>query len=179
MSQMWNGVGENYFGNLSVAKRTALRATMGRPLRLWVAFGDRATIFGQHWLTLAPISSSLHSGGGGGNGGPGVKWGGGREAFDKNRQGAGVRWDPKSEFWAGVPKKNWGKNWMWAGGGWSPGVAGVDRGLTVECLTVWAVVDKLTVQSELWVTNGTKLSTWQTFHSWFDHIQGAWKQRTR
>ena len=49
MSQMWNGLGGNYLGNSLVAKRTTLHATMGRPLRLWVAFGDQATIFGQHW----------------------------------------------------------------------------------------------------------------------------------
>ena len=48
MSQMWNGVGENNFGNSLVAKRTTLRASMGRPLRLWVGFGDRVTIFAQH-----------------------------------------------------------------------------------------------------------------------------------
>ena len=50
MSLMWKGVSETYFGNSSVAKRTTLPATMGRPLGLWVAFGDRATVFGQHWV---------------------------------------------------------------------------------------------------------------------------------
>ena len=32
-----------------VAKRTIHGRTLGRPLDSWVAFGDRATIFQQHW----------------------------------------------------------------------------------------------------------------------------------
>ena len=46
MSQMWNS--ERYFGNSLVAKRATQCVIMGRPLRLWVAFGDRTTVFGQH-----------------------------------------------------------------------------------------------------------------------------------
>ena len=48
MPHIWNGVSKKYFGNSSVAKRTTVPAIMGRPLRLWVAFGDRATVFRQH-----------------------------------------------------------------------------------------------------------------------------------
>ena len=47
MSQMWSR--EKYFRNSLVAKGATLRTIMGRPLRLWVAFGDRATVFGQLW----------------------------------------------------------------------------------------------------------------------------------
>ena len=39
MSQMWNS--ERYFRNSLVAKRATQGVIMGRPLRLWVAFGDR------------------------------------------------------------------------------------------------------------------------------------------
>ena len=36
-------------GNALVAKRTTQGASMGCPFHLWVAIGDRATVFGQHW----------------------------------------------------------------------------------------------------------------------------------
>ena len=52
VSKMWNDVGEKYLGNSLVATQTTLLATMGRPLSLWVAFGDRVTIFRQHFLSV-------------------------------------------------------------------------------------------------------------------------------
>ena len=56
MSQTFNCICKKYFGNTLVAKRTTLRAIMGRPLRLWVAFGDRATISnGSHLATVRPL----------------------------------------------------------------------------------------------------------------------------
>ena len=36
--------------NSLVAKRTINGGTLGRPVDSWVAFGDRATIFQQHWF---------------------------------------------------------------------------------------------------------------------------------
>ena len=41
---------EKSVGNLLVAKRTTQGTNMGCPLHLWVAFCDRATVFGQHCL---------------------------------------------------------------------------------------------------------------------------------
>ena len=35
--------------NPLVAKQTIDGGTLGRPVNSWVAFGDRATIFQQHW----------------------------------------------------------------------------------------------------------------------------------
>ena len=37
--------------NLLVAKRTIHGRTFSRPLDSWVAFGDRVTVFQQHWLS--------------------------------------------------------------------------------------------------------------------------------
>ena len=36
--------------NSLVAKRTIDGGTLGRPVDSWVTFGDRATIFQQHWV---------------------------------------------------------------------------------------------------------------------------------
>ena len=52
MLQMWNG--KNISEIRLAAKRTTLGPTMDRPLLLWVAFGDRATAFGQHRIMGPP-----------------------------------------------------------------------------------------------------------------------------
>ena len=64
---------------------TTLGATMGQPFRLWVTFGDQATVFGQHWswwcspivayqgcqnvMEIAKAQRCARAGGGGGGGG--------------------------------------------------------------------------------------------------------------
>ena len=53
---------ENSVGNLLVAKRTTQGANMGCPFHLWVAFGDRAAIFGQLWHdSMKPVIVNAYS----------------------------------------------------------------------------------------------------------------------
>ena len=53
---------KNSVGNLLVAKRTTQGANMGCPFHLWVAFGDRAAIFGQHWRdSMKPVIVNAYS----------------------------------------------------------------------------------------------------------------------
>ena len=46
-TQLFNG--EKFVGNSSVAKRTTQCARMVCSFHLWVAFGDRVNVVGQHW----------------------------------------------------------------------------------------------------------------------------------
>ena len=53
---LWNRLStfitKHFLQNLKnplVAKRTIFGRTLGRPVDWWVAFGDRATVFQQHW----------------------------------------------------------------------------------------------------------------------------------
>ena len=50
---------EKSVANLLVAKRTTQGANMGCPFHLWVAFGYRATVFGQHCICNSQYLISL------------------------------------------------------------------------------------------------------------------------
>ena len=45
--------GKKSVGNSLVTKRTTQGTSMGCPFHLWVTFGDRVTVFGQHCMNLA------------------------------------------------------------------------------------------------------------------------------